>query len=788
MKNKLFLMLVFLFTALLATSQDLGGVQGVVRDSHTGALIEQAEVLISPLEKGVVSNDKGEYSIKGIKAGSYTLYVKHLGYSKFAKEIHIEGGRIIELDIALNVDIKELLAVEIRDDKIDNHAYSKVVIKEAEIEQRPVRDIGDYLREIPNLYAVRKGGANLDPVIRGFKFSQLNVQVDDGLRMEGGCPNRMDPTTSHVEAGDIEAIEVLKGPFALRYGPVMGGVINMHTSSPRPFEKFQIHVKANLGYESNWNGQREHITVYGGGKKVFFSFSGNNSNYGSYTDGDGNLIRSSFRKFGYNGKLGFALADNHKIILSYSEFYARNVDFPALPMDERADNTKLYSMDYSANNVSKTIESIHVKAYLSDVDHTMDNKERGFSDTVSAVSQILARRYGYRAEFGLNTNKNSHLFVGTDMYGIDKDGDRVKTMVGQYPMMGKVPVKIEDLWNKAHIYNYGLFAEYRYNKNLWEGVAAARVDFNSAYSDSISLTNMMKKDLIGTPADSTKSSFVNISFNLGLTRKINEDMSIGMSFGRGVRSANMIERFIILLPVGYDNFEYLGNPNLLPEANNEFDLVYKYNNQKLGGIELTAFYSIVQNYIGGTYLPPAVQKPLTQGVLGVKKFDNLGTAKLYGLEFSYATPLRYKWRVSYTAALTKGTINEVEVQEFDANGNITGSKMVNNDPLGEIPPMNMNLAFSYKLYDSKLVPALNFRYSAAQNNISTAMQELTTPSFSLLDISLKYKHNENLTVVGGINNVFDKAYYEHLNRRVLGTDSRIYEPGRVFYVNLIFNI
>ena len=788
MRMKLCLILVITFMSLMSKSQDLGGVRGVIKDSKTGALISHAEVLISPSDKGMVTSDKGEFIFTGITPGKYILQVKHVGYVLFTKDINIEAAKIIELDIALDIDIKELLAVEIRDDKIENHAYSKVVVKEAAIEQRPVRDIGDYLREIPNLYAVRKGGANLDPVIRGFKFNQLNIQVDNGLRMEGGCPNRMDPTTSHVEAGDIEAIEVLKGPFALRYGPVMGGVVNLLTSSPRPFDKFQVHVKANLGYESNWNGQREHITVYGGGKKVFFSFSGNNSNYGSYTDGDGNLINSSFRKFGYNGKIGLALAENHIVTFSYSEFYARNVEFPSLPMDERADNTKLYSVDYSAKNVSKFIETIHVKGYLSDVDHTMDNKSRGFSDTVVAVSHILARRYGYRAEFGLNTSDNSHLFVGTDMYAIDKDGDRVKTMIGQFPMMGKVPVKTEDLWNNAHISNYGLFSEYRYNKNLWEAVAAARLDYNSAYSDSISLINGMKQDIIGIPADSTQSGFFNFSFNIGITRKLNDNMSLGMSFGRGVRSASMIERFIITLPTGYDNFEYLGNPNLLPEANNEFDLVYKYNNYKLGGIELTGFYSIVQNYIGGTYLPPSVQKPLTQGVIGVKKFDNLGTANLYGFELSYATPDRYKWRVSYTAAVTKGTIKEVEVLDMDANGNVIGSSMVSGDPLGEIPPLNMNLGLSYRILDNMLIPSLNFRYSAAQNNVSTAMQELTTPSFSVLDLSLKYKHSDYLSIVGGINNVFDKAYYEHLNRRVLGTDTRIYEPGRVLFVNLIFNI
>ena len=787
MRNLLLILLFFLI--IKVNAQNLGGINGKVIDSKSGAAISGVEVLLSPANKGTITSDKGEFQIIGIELGNYKLNVKHLGYNSVIKDISIVKGKIIDVDIKMDIDIRELLAVEIRDDKIENYAYSKVVLKEAQIEQRPVRDIADYMREIPNVSAVRKGGANLDPVIRGFKFSQLNVQVDNGLIMEGGCPNRMDPTTSHVESGDIEAIEVVKGPFAVRYGPVMGGVVNLLTTEPKPFDKLQVHVKGKMGYESNWNGQRQHVSVYGGGKKVFFSFSGNNAQYGNYTDGDANLIASSFNKFGYNGKLGFALSKKHIITMSYSEFYARNVEFPALPMDERADNTKLYSFDYKGRNISKTIETIDFKAYMTDVDHTMDNYSRGFSDTIATVSHIIAKRIGYRAEVGINTGNNSHLFVGTDMFHIDKDGDRVKTMLGQFPMMGKkVPVKVENLWNEAVISNYGIFGEYTVNKNLWEFVASTRIDYNRASSDSISLLNMKKKDLIGIPADSTCSSFINFSFSAGVTRKLNENMSLGLSFGRGVRSADMNERFIINLPVGFDNYEYIGNPFVKPEANNEFDLVYKYSNQKLGGVEATVFYSYIQDYIGGIYLPPSVHKPLMQSVKGVKRFENLGNANIYGFEFSYATPSRYDWRISLTAAYTAGTIDEVEVLLFDAAGKVTGKSIASNDPLGEIPPLNINLNFKYNLFDGKLIPNMNYRFSASQNRVSTALQELTTPSFSLLDFSLMYKHNQYFRVIGGVNNIFDISYYEHLNRRILGTNTRIYEPGRVFYVNLIFNI
>jgi len=217
-------------------------------------------------------------------------------------------------------------------------------------------------------------------------------------------------------------------------------------------------------------------------------------------------------------------------------------------------------------------------------------------------------------------------------------------------------------------------------------------------------------------------------------------------------------------------------------------LVLKYKHNTIGSFELNGFYSIIEDYIGGVYLSKTEQRPLTKGVLGVKRFENLGGAKMYGFEFSYGTPIKYRLRARVTASMTQGTIDEVDVLDINSSGNVTGHHLVKNDYLGEIPPMEAKLFLSYSLLNKKIIPEFSFRYVAAQNNISVAMQELTSESFYLMGFRIIYKHNANLSVIGGVNNLLDNAYYEHLNRRILGTDSRIYEPGRSFYINLIFNI
>ena len=117
------------------------------------------------------------------------------------------------LQAQITNDTIKLGTVEITDSLIKRKSFVITEISADNLKSESTHDIGDYLRSVPNVSGIRKGGSAIDPVIRGFKFSQLNVVLDGGVKIENGCPNRMDPVTSHVEAEDISTIDVIKGPF-----------------------------------------------------------------------------------------------------------------------------------------------------------------------------------------------------------------------------------------------------------------------------------------------------------------------------------------------------------------------------------------------------------------------------------------------------------------------------------------------------------------------------------------------------------------------------------------------
>ncbi len=643
-------------------------------------------------------------------------------------------------------------------------------------------DVGDYLRSIPNVAGIRKGGGAIDPVVRGFKFSQLNMVMDGGMKIENGCPNRMDPVSAHVEVEELSQINVVKGPYLLSYGPALGGVIDLQTEGPHPFTKFEIHGNAVFGYESNWDGAKEYFSLYGGNRKVYFRASGGYRMYGDYSsgkaDGETSSYKTSFTKYNYGAKAGWAITSEQSIMAAYSESHGRDVMFPALTMDEKSDDTRMMSLDYSARSISDVIEKVDVKVYRTNVNHLMDNSNRETWQAKQMVADVDAINTGGKAILGMKIN-NQNVSAGMDFENIYKDGVRIMTML----MMGTTSTKRFNLWNKAVIQNGGLFAGYNTGFKAFRLDAAIRLDFNKA--DSEDTLKFIKNGV--EYFNETASQFLNLSANLGSTYKITENLSVSLAIARGTRSPNMLERYIKLLSIGYDNYDYLGNPQLKPETNNEVDLTVKYSDVKLGSIYVNGFYSYVKNYISSELLPSSVIMPATLGAPGVKQYVNFDKATFTGFELGYTSPQAYKLGVNVIAALTYGRIPEVTKYIIKA-GQVTGDTIITHDALPEIPPFETTLSVNYRLLRGKLVPKVSYRLVAAQRHVSDAFYEPETPGFSVLNFSAAYKLSKNIDMNAGVNNVFDVSYYEHLNRKIIGSTEKLYEPGRVFFVTLNLSI
>jgi len=778
--KKVFILLnvVLLISIQMLSAQNIYLV-GKITDSSTNKPISNVNIKLKKSNYSTTSNNLGNFDIKLNNISEEVLILSHVGYKK--KEFKLNHYNTTDtIHIKLSALTLKLSEVEIMGQTDDRLPYSIAKISLKKIEESNLSDIGNIIAREPNIGGIKKGATGIDPVIRGFKYSQVVVQLNGGTRIEGGCPNRMDPTASHVNINDLSNITIYKGPFALKYGANFGGLVNLETFSPQFYSSFQNNISVFIGAQTNHTGYKSGIRIDGGDSSISYSISLNKNKFGNYIAGNGDIINSSSDNYNINAGLGFKVTNGHVIKLSADKSWGRNVDFTALPMDERKDDTEIYEASYTGTNFNNSINLIKASLYHSNVNHEMDNKNRPFSDTVVAISKIHAMNTGGRLAINLNIF-NGNIELGGNFEHIYKDGKRYKWLI----MQPNLPSFNENIWSNAQINNLGINAEYQQLGDIFSWIVAARTDFNTATSNP--MLRLKPNGASVYENTDTESSYLNFSFSGGSSWQLNESNKISISFGKGTRSPDMIERYIILLPVGYDPYDYLGNPQLKPETNHELDFSYNFNNDRFGSLSTSIFFSYVTQYISTVLVPPSQVKPQTKGVLGVKTFINIDEAYLTGFEIAYNTPQKNRWLIQFNSAYTMG-INPSATAYIIENGDIIGEENVKNDPLPEIPPFESNLWFSYSFFNKKLIPEINIRMVAAQNLVSVAYNEDTTPGFTILNFKINYTYNSQLQINFGVNNLLNINYYEHLNRRIIGTNSPFLEPGRLFYTNLIIKL
>ncbi|KGB67244.1 TonB-dependent receptor [Ornithobacterium rhinotracheale] len=95
-------------------------------------------------------------------------------------------------------------------------------------------------------------------------------------------------------------------------------------------------------------------------------------------------------------------------------------------------------------------------------------------------------------------------------------------------------------------------------------------------------------------------------------------------------------------------------------------------------------------------------------------------------------------------------------------------------------PLDLRYALRGDFFRHRLQPMFSLRYVAKQDRISKEFGEIPAPEFTVLDFHTTWQLNAKMAANVGVNNLLDRAYFEHLSRAVRGGKTPIYSPGRSF--------
>lgn len=683
----------FFFSLSLAAQKPApqieGEIFGSVLDSLTSdpmayvtvmALNSETDQVIS----GAITEDNGNFSITGLKAGNYKLKVSFVGYEvKFIENIKLGPTQATRQfkDIQLAPIAMDIVEVVGGVPDISYEIDKKVVNVEDQINTDGQSAL-EVLQNVPSITVDPDGTVSL----RG--SASFTLLID-------GIPTLLDASDAlaTIPASSIQDIEIITNPSARHQAEGTSGIINIITKKSK-LQGVSLLVNANAGNFGNYGGDIA-LNI----KKDKFTFD-INANYSArsrpnqnttdrittydsltnrlHSEGERNWKRAGW---GAGGGIQWAPNNSHVLVLNsdfrsnlmepYSDYNYWNYDDDVLVstfyneqhnyIDMMSSNTSLF---YQHNIKRNKEHNISFKAIAS------------FRDVVQSDTTLSFLEDGSIRSGNLYTETGPSNFVRFNVdyqLPLKKDHKFETGMQSQFGTSGDI--------GKNYVYNTSTEV-FDYNPLFSSDVEYER-DVHALYA----LINGKQKKLgyqLGLRAEytyrtisSTASTefatinrwdlFPSAHFSYGLANK----SQVLLSYSRRIERPRsyFFEPFI----TWEDPFNVrTGNPNLNPEYINAFELSFIQPLAKKGFVSIEGYFrksNGIINRISAVY---------EEGIL-ISQPYNIGTSESYGVEGSISYNLFNWWKINagtnvYFFNLT-GELNDVDysAESFNYNGRLTNT-------------------------------------------------------------------------------------------------------------------
>ena len=604
----------------------------------------------------------------------------------------------------------------------------------------------DILSRLPEINMIKRGSYGTEPLIRSYNTGQSNLLID-GMRIHGACTDKMDPVSIYVEPQNLQSIQV-QTSHGTQFGSTLGGTINLKMVSPDI--EFNNKLTGNLssGYQTAANAFFESAVLNYSSNKWAFRGNVTYRNASDYKSSGGTVVPySAYKKVNYG--LSALYLVNEKTTLKTDILLddGWNIGYPSLPMDVGYAEARIFSISLLKNNPNSKWKNTEYKIYANRIYHAMDDTHR---ENVAMHMDMpgYSKTWGAFVNSSYSINSKSNLQFRVDFSSTDLSASMTMYQTGQSPMYMLT-------WPNNRNIQTGIAATY---KNRFDSlntiIISTRIDqfINS-------LTTEEAKNQLSVLQESTATINKTLkNFSLEFEHRFSKQFSASANLGYGERIPTSTELYGFYLFNAFDNYDYIGSSSLNPETAYKADVKLNYTKPGLQ-IFLVAYASKINQYILGMYQPTL--STMTIGASGVKQFQNISYAILSGAELG----------IVYKPAKTVQIVSTFKYN-YGADNNKT--------PLPLIAPLKNITSIRKEIKRWNLLAETEM--ANPQNRVNFLAKENTTNGYVIANVRLGYSgtiQQNNFSINVGVENIFDKAYKEHLDW------SNIKRQGRNFYT--VFN-
>jgi iron complex outermembrane receptor protein len=629
----------------------------------------------------------------------------------------------------------------------------------------PIGDGSEVLRDVTGADLGRMGGHGLEPFVRGLSQGDLTVLLD-GATVHGGCPNRMDPSTSYAAAETTDSVVVIRGVQTMRYGPGAPGGTVLYDRVAPVFQDSTWDAEVTTG-GSSWSSDPDLAfdAAVGFGDWSLRAL-GSYRNSDNYEDGDGVEVRSAATSGTATLMGGWRPDEVTMLELSYERSQTDDALFAGAGMDSPETTADLLRFQ-SERAAGDGRLGWRVDAFANQVDHLMDNYSLR-ELTAPMAMRVPSETSTWGARGHVEIGQNTPVLVGLTVESSNADATR---FAGPSPETVVTTQSI--LWADITNRQFGGFVE-------WDAalgdrtalVVGARVDHftaDAARADEATLggSGPAPRQLWLNYTGNGDDTWSDTGFG-GLVR-IEHRVSSWLLFGglsRTTRAADATERFLgansPMAPM-----RWVGNPGLDPAVSHQLDLGASWSHAT-SSVSFSVFGADVSDFI---------LRDRAHGQEGILQDDSATI---------YRNVDAMRWGAEADAAFQPAP----RLMLGAGLAWVWAENTTDDRPIAQTPPLHGNVSLSWAP-SSWSVGGL-VRFAAEQDRVDddpmtgSGLDAGPTPGWAVLDLNGGVEIGAGFGIQLGIANVFDRTYANHLNRASLFDPDpvRVNEPGRTYWLRL----
>ncbi len=744
-------------------------ITGVVRNPQ-GEPLSFASLVINHPGIGTYAGNEGDYVIREVPHGEWTLTVSHVGYQTTSVRVMVDRGTV-NVDIILYPSITRISDAIIQAESIGLPDLIRLPSRSSLIDARqltltPSTSLTHVLGSVSGVHVQNEFGffSTSDVSIRGVGSGQTGtLVVIDGVpvnKSDGGSVN-----WNIIDKDMISFVEVIKGPVSPLFGSnAMGGVINMVTSIPEPGRS----VRASVMYGTH-NTFEAKASTYGAdsiGKLYWKGFIRYCSSDGYINtpeeiilENDSIVVPVYVNEKSAGGIIGYRAGLNHIIELSVNYFE-----------DIRGRGVKIY--EESGSNTERDTWQVAIR-------HQAKLKAWKTSATLYALRENYFRlnEYFSDGEYKLYEVDSKRDDFGIRALAERKTGLRSNVITGFEARSGKVNAKDIYYTSTDLISNLGsldivaLFLQYNHTmKNpAWKLMAGLRYDLASFHDASFSIdqpsysieyfTRFQLGDIPANYWQSVNPKFIleykptgwfrqYLAIAKGFRAPVLDDMCRSYKSSVGFRAAN---------------------PLLNPENVAHIEVGSDLKCMKILQAEISLYHTTGNQFMHPLSTGDSVNYGYT--IVPVYQMSNIAMVKISGLELDLSAEVHQRYRFFCNYSFTHALIGRFEPHSA-ADADLTG-KFLTNVPAHK-SAAGVVLAWN-SAHFTATVKYTGRRWIRDDNQYDNIylMSDQYDPAVTL-DLGIRYALKQ-FDIIFDIENLLDHQYVN--NRGYLS-------PGRMIFLKL----